>query len=179
MLLNLGSGGKKLPGYVNVDSQPMESPDVVCDLSRDKWPFEDNSVDGARASHLLEHLGPEPERLFHFMQELYRVCKDGAPFEIWVPNPRHDIFLNDPTHVRPIMPATMMMFCKESIARMAADGKMLTPFYKYLGVDFRLNPKVQYNFSDPSFLEDPDLLTKMTYLNNVVFEFHMKMTVVK
>ena len=44
MKLNLGSGNRKLPGWVNVDMDPTSNPDKVVDLNK-KFPFEDNSVD--------------------------------------------------------------------------------------------------------------------------------------
>ena len=54
--LNLGCGSKKLPGFVNVDSQPMEDPDVVVRLDVDRWPWDDNSVEAVEASHVIEHI---------------------------------------------------------------------------------------------------------------------------
>ena len=36
------------------------------------------------------------------MKELYRISCDQANIHISVPHPRHDDFLADPTHVRPI-----------------------------------------------------------------------------
>ena len=179
MKINLGSGGKKLPGYVNVDSQPMENPDVLCDVSKDRWPFEDSTVTEAIASHLLEHLGPEPERLFHFMQELYRVCAPGAVIQITVPHPRHDIFLQDPTHVRPIMPGTLLMFSKEYVEDLGKKGLHLTPFYKYLSIDFKMDPTIRYSFVEGMDLTDPQLSSKIKHLNNIVHEIHMTLIAVK
>lgn len=144
MRLNLGCGGKKLEGFVNVDSEPMTAPDVLCDLGADVWPFEDNSVEHAIASHVLEHL--DTKQLFHFMQQLYRVCKNEALVDIAVPHPRHDIFLNDPTHQRPVTVGTLAMFSKDHVEMLAKKNLFLTPFYKYLGIDFYLVPKVRYVF---------------------------------
>ena len=107
MRLNIGSGGKKLEGYVNVDAEPMTEPDVVCNIGHDRWPFDDDSVDEVVAEHILEHL-TTPE-LFHCMKEMYRVCRNEATVGLRLPHPRHDIFLSDPTHQRPIMPGTMLM----------------------------------------------------------------------
>ena len=179
MKLNLGSGGHKLPGYTNVDSQPMENPDVVCDLSAERWPFEDNSVASATASHVLEHIGPEPEKLFHFLRELYRVCKPNAVVKVVVPHPRSDLFLQDPTHVRPVMPGTLLMFSKSHVEELAAKQLFITPFYKYHGVDFAMDNQLLYTFPDGTDLSDPQLPHKIKHLNNIVQEIHMTLRVVK
>jgi hypothetical protein len=47
------------------------------------------------------------------LQELYRVCKHGAIIDIRVPHPRHDTFLHDPTHVRPITIEGLRLFSKK------------------------------------------------------------------
>ena len=41
MKLNLGSGSKILKGYVNVDKFQYYNPDVVHDLEKFPYPFED------------------------------------------------------------------------------------------------------------------------------------------
>lgn len=169
MRLNLGSGGKKLAGYVNVDSQPMEEPDVLCDLGSETWPWAENSVDSAVASHVLEHL--TTKELFHFMQELYRVCKPEATIEILLPHPRHDIFLNDPTHQRPVTPGTIIMFSKEHHETLMSRGIQLTPFWKYLGVDFYLDSDVKYTLDPSVDKDDPELGFKMQHWSNIVMEW--------
>ena len=177
MKLNLGSGGRKLEGYVNVDKQPEETPDIVCDIGQDPWPFEDSSVEAAVASHIMEHL--TTPQLFHFMRELYRVCKHDAEIEITLPHPRHDIFLADPTHQQAILPATLLMFSKGQLEALKLEGKQLTPFWKYLGVDFRLEPLVKYRFSEGVDPNDPGLEWKMRHLNNIVQEFDCSIRAVK
>jgi hypothetical protein len=174
--LNLGCGRKKLEGHVNVDSQPLESPDVVCDLGVEVWPWEDNSVDGAVATHVLEHL--PGETFFHFLRELHRVCKPGAQVEVLLPHPRHDIFLNDPTHVRPVMPGTLAMFSKRYVEALAEKQQFLTPFYKYNKIDFDMT-RVRYWFDQSVDKDDPDLEWKAKHLNNIVFEWGTTLTVVK
>lgn len=175
--LNIGSGGRKLEGYVNVDLQPEETPDVLCDIGRERWPFADSSVDEVVAAHVLEHL-TTPE-FMHCMKETYRVCKDGAKVQVKLPHPRHDLFLGDPTHQRPILPATLLMFSKGQLEQLRAQGKILTPFWKYLGVDFYLESRVKYLFDEGVDANDPELAWKMKHLNNIIMEFECTMRVVK
>ena len=174
--LNLGCGQKKLPGWVNVDAQPLEDPDVVADLAVGVWPFETSSVDEVLAEHILEHLSSEG--FMHFMKELHRVCKPGAKVKVLLPHPRHDIFLNDPTHVRPVMPATFFGFSKRHMEALAKKGLILTPFYKYLGVDFDLS-NTQYWFEEGVDKNDPELEWKIKHLNNIVFMWGTTLTAVK
>jgi len=176
MKLNLGCGGKKLPGWVNVDSQPMEDPDAVADLTT-PWPWPDSSVDEVFASHVIEHIAPVGP-FMHFMSELWRVCKPGAKVEIILPHPRHDIFLSDPTHVHAVMPGTLVMFSKKYTEALALKGQKLTPFWKYLGVDFDMGT-VRYWFDPAVDKNDPELEWKAKHLSNVIFEWGTTLTVVK
>lgn len=135
MKLNIGSGYKKIDGYKNVDSSSLCNPDFLFDIGKDRWPFEDNCVDEIVAHHILEHLG---EEFFHCMKEMYRVCKDGAIINILVPFPRHDTFLIDPTHRRPILPATMAMFSKKHNQNDIDSGGRETPLGLIYDVDFEM-----------------------------------------
>lgn len=177
MKLNIGCGGRKLDGYVNVDAEPTVKPDVLADLGG-PWPFEDNSVDEVVASHILEHL--TTPQLFNVMRELYRVCKNGAVTHIAVPHPRSDLYLNDPTHQRPVMPGTMVLFSKRMLEARAAEGVYLTPFWKILSVDFDFDTKVLYRFYDEYAHLDPEAAMKAERsLFNVVQEIQMRITAVK
>lgn len=132
MKLNIGCGYNKIAGYVNVDQSPHCSPDVVADLTK-PWQFADNSVDEVVAIHILEHIG---EEFFFVMQEIYRVCKNNALITIIVPFPRHDTFLIDPTHKRPIFPATMAMFSQKHNRLDIERGGRETPIGIIYDVDF-------------------------------------------
>ena len=90
-------------GWVNVDSVQACFPDVLWDLETFPWPWPDDSIDEIILSQVLEHLGQLPNVYLRIIQELYRICKEGALIQISVPHPRHDHYLCDPTHVRPIL----------------------------------------------------------------------------
>ena len=49
--VNLGSGAFSMPGYVRVDIDPSQKPDLVMDIR--KLDFKDASVDVIYASHVL------------------------------------------------------------------------------------------------------------------------------
>lgn len=97
--LHLGCGRTILPGWVNLDSFPLEGVDVVADLDKcesSPLPFEADSVDEIRASHLLEHIA----RPLPLMQELWRIAKPGCKAVFQTPYGSSDDAYEDPTHVR-------------------------------------------------------------------------------
>lgn len=81
--LDLGCGKSKQPDFIGVDAIAFDGVDVVADLSK-AWPWEDDSVDEAYCSHMIEHL--EANERIHFVNELYRVLKKGAKCTIVAPS---------------------------------------------------------------------------------------------
>lgn len=80
--LNLGCGRFPKPGYVNVDWKTMPGVDVVHDLSRLPFPFQDESFEQIDADHVLEHL---PD-VFGVMAEIHRILRPGGHLELAVPH---------------------------------------------------------------------------------------------
>jgi hypothetical protein len=178
--INLGSGSKRYPGYLNIDNDINSNPDYVINLETEKLPFEDSTVEEVIAHHILEHLG---DGLFHVMKELYRVCKHNTKIDVRVPHPRHDTFLIDPTHKRPIYPHTLDMFSKERNKRDLDAGGCETPLGFINDIDLRV--------MDHGFVLD-DYWAKLfqTYteeqcehaarsFNNVILEIGIKLMVYK
>ena len=181
--LNLGSGPNPLPGYVNVDMSG--APDVKWNLEEFPWPWDADSVEEVRMSHVLEHLGASPLAFIGVMKELYRVCRDGARIHIRVPHPRHDFFLGDPTHVRPILPATLELFSLRRNREWAAAGVPNTPLARYHGVDFEI-VDTQLVLDEPyrtqlreGTLTQEEALAAASRYNNVASEIKMTLRVVK
>jgi predicted SAM-dependent methyltransferase len=81
--LHLGSGTKYLPGFVNIDANPMQKTDVWLDV-RCGLPFATNSVDSIYSTHMIEHL--YPDELEKLLRECVRVLKAGGGMRIVVPN---------------------------------------------------------------------------------------------
>ncbi len=136
--LNLGSGRRRLAGYLNIDHDPACDPDVVWDLEQRPWPIADGCVHDLVLSHVLEHLGASTKDYLATIQEIYRICAPGARILVIVPHPRHDDFLCDPTHVRPILPEQFLMFSRRKNEEWIHSGAANTPLALQLGVDFEI-----------------------------------------
>ena len=93
--LNLGSGGRPLEGYINVDCNPKAPKvDVIHDLNIFPWPFEADSVDEIVMDQCLEHLIDRNLA----MKEIYRILKKGGTAKITVPHFTWQYAYIDPTH---------------------------------------------------------------------------------
>jgi SAM-dependent methyltransferase len=79
--IDIGCGGVKREGFIGLDSVAGPAVDYVLDLTKDRLPFEDATVDHVFSSHFLEHIRIP----FHLFKEIARVCKDGARIEFWTP----------------------------------------------------------------------------------------------
>lgn len=190
--INIGSGFKRFDGYKNVDDDPLVYPDYIVDLNKGLLPFEDNQITGVIAHHILEHIG---DGFLTLMKELYRVCEHGAILDIRVPHHFHEIYINDPTHVRPITVEGMRLFskkyCEEHVKSMGSSNGMALKF----GVDFEI---VDFSYTyDPFYhdyinsyykaleegkttpKEDWDFQRLFREANNVAMETLIRMVVIK
>jgi ubiquinone/menaquinone biosynthesis C-methylase UbiE len=180
MKINIGAGDIKLEGYVTLDYDTLSNPDYQLDVERDRFPFEDNTVETVVAHHILEHLG---EGYFHCLQEIYRVCKHGAIVDIRVPHPRHDSFLADPTHRRPVTVVGLQLFSKKFNKHCREQGYASSRLGDYFGVDFEV--------LDYRYIPDDSARLKLQSLsqqeienyanehNNIVSEIHIKLLAIK
>jgi len=181
MKFNMGCGLNKTPGYVNVDASPHAAPDEVWDLERTPWPWPDNCAEEVRFIHSLEHMGGDPKVFLAIMSELYRIMQPGAVAVIHVPHPRHDHFLSDPTHVRPILPETLQLFDRRLNEAWAANGQTNTPLAFYAGVDFQLI-ETRIMISEPFYsqlgrgeITGAQLDALVRHQFNVAYAFHFKL----
>jgi tetratricopeptide (TPR) repeat protein len=181
--LNLGCGQNLLQGYINVDK--FGDPDVCCDLEIFPWIWEDNSIDEIFLNHVLEHLGSNTETYLRIIKELYRVCRPNALIYVNVPHPRHDDFLNDPTHVRVVTPDSLMLFSQAKNREWATVDAANSPLGLYLNVDLEL-ADFAYTLDEPWYSEyisgavsSSDIMQNMRKYNNVAKQIEMTLRVVK
>ncbi len=185
MRLNLGCGVNKLDGYINVDKFDYGKPDIVMDLEQTPWHFPDDSVQEIVLHHTLEHLGKDAQTFFEIIKEIYRVCQNGALIEISVPHPRHDHFINDPTHVRIITPALMGLFSKKNCLKWQKMGAPNSPLALYLDVDFHIESftiNIEKKYLEQvslGKLSEDDLMQMIDTFNNIATSYKIIMRPVK
>lgn len=176
MRINLGCGHRKRDGYHNVDKFAGCAPDEVVDLERFPWPWDSDSVEEVVMSHVLEHLGATTDAYFGVFRELYRVCRHGAPVRITVPHPRHDTFLADPTHVRPVTVDGLSMFSRRRCETWVREGRPNTPIALMIGVDFEIESTslvlepIWRNRLEMKKITEAELLLAIRERSNVVIE---------
>lgn len=180
MKINIGAGDVNLEGYITLDYDSNTNPDYQLNVEKDTFPFEDNTVETVVAHHILEHLG---EGYFHCLQEIYRVCKHGAIVDIRVPHPRHDSFLADPTHRRPITVVGLQLFSKKFNKHCREQGYASSRLGDYFGVDFevldyRYIPDEKAKMKLQSFTTE-QIEDYANEHNNIVSEVHIKLLVNK
>ncbi|MCH7727053.1 MAG: methyltransferase domain-containing protein [Planctomycetes bacterium] len=95
MRLYLGSGNKRLDGYLHVDIERTPTVDHVCDLNQLPWPWPDNSAGIIVAADVVEHLAIN---LIQFCDEAWRVIQPGGELLIRTPHHTSDNSWIDPTH---------------------------------------------------------------------------------
>jgi SAM-dependent methyltransferase len=108
MRLDLGCGPAAAEGFEGVDIAPGPGVDHLVNLEAFPWPFDDDSVEAARSSHLVEHV----RDLVGFMRELHRVMRAGARVEIQHPYQFNVRAWQDPTHVRCLNEVSWFYFDK-------------------------------------------------------------------
>ncbi len=171
MKLNLGCGSNKLEGYVNVDKYDTYKPDIVHDLEKFPYPFKDNSVSHILLSHVLEHLGQNPDVFNSIIKELYRICSNKALIDIRVPHPRHDDFLSDPTHVRPITLMTLHLYDKNQNLRWEKERAANTPLALIHNVNFVIK-KVENRLDNKYITLIENGTVKKEELNDLVLKYN-------
>lgn len=182
MKINLGAGYKRYPEFINVDSDKNCNPDYIVNLddSALTLPFENNSVSYIIAHHILEHIGTG---YFRLLQEIYRICKPWAIIDIQVPHHFSELYMNDPTHKRPITVEGMRLFSKKYNQLEIERGGSSSTLGIMFDVDFEL---ISYDYiHDPYYQKIvptlTPLLTERLFREalNTTLETHMKIMVIK
>jgi len=93
-ILELGCGRNKHPHAVGIDRVALPGVDVVHDLNRYPYPFEDNTFDEVYAIHVIEHL----DSVLAVMAEIHRITRPNARVILITPHHSDAISWQDPTH---------------------------------------------------------------------------------
>ena len=93
-ILHLGCGIKKIKGAVGVDIHPDTKADIIHDLNKFPYPFNDSEFDMIICDSILEHL----DDIIKIIEEIYRIAKAGALVKIVIPHFSSDDAFTDVTH---------------------------------------------------------------------------------
>src|SRR4030042_4697344 len=92
--LHLGCGPNKRPGSIGVDINKNIGADIIHDLNKFPYPFKKNQFEKIVAENILEHM----ENIPKVMEELHRICKNGAKLSITTGHFSGIDAFTDPTH---------------------------------------------------------------------------------
>ena len=180
--INAGCGHHTVSdeGWINVDKYEAAPGIMLFDMETFPWPWGDNSVDIMLFNHSLEHMGRKPDDFIKIMCEIYRVCAPDAAIHINVPHPRHDEYLCDPTHVRPIMADMFTLFSKKANQHFREKYGANSCFALQYGVDFEVTANQLVLDDRFEYLKDDPSWQRMAATNNnVVREIRMQLRVIK
>jgi len=92
--LHLGCGPNKKPNSLGLDSNKNVNPDVLHNLDKFPYPFKNNQFETVIADNIVEHLDDIPR----FIEEIHRICKNGAKIQITTGHFSGIDAFTDPTH---------------------------------------------------------------------------------
>lgn len=175
--LDLGAGQNCTPGFKGVDL--WEGADIVHDLTKFPYPFEDNSVSEIVCSHFVEHL--TGEQLIQFMNECYRILKPSnaslhqAATEgiLKITSPYYTSIRcwQDPTHKIAISESTFLYYNK----KWREDNKLTHHDYKKITCDFDYT--YGYNVLHPWSTKNQEALQfAIQHYHNVVSDITIMLT---
>lgn len=116
--LNLGCGGKRVPGHLGVDRYPTPAVDVIADLGA-ALPFADGAAESILLDNVIEHVTDIPA----LMREMHRVAAHGATLVIRTPHFTSLSSWRDPTHVHHLSYFSLDHFTRAQVAHYTSAGR--------------------------------------------------------
>lgn len=133
--INIACGQIRQEGFIGIDKINTVATDIVHDLDLIPWPIPDNCADEIMCSHYIEHV----EHQIPFIDELYRIMKQGAKATIVAPYYTSMRAWQDPTHVRPICEASFLYYNKQWREANKLDHYGIKSDYDF-SYGYQLNP---------------------------------------
>jgi ubiquinone/menaquinone biosynthesis C-methylase UbiE len=121
-ILDVGCGDNKTKGAIGIDINPNTQADIIHDLNKIPWPFNDNEFDEIICNDVLEHL----DDIFSVMEEIHRICKPNGIVKIRVPHFSSSTNYGDLTHRH--------LFSTKSFDGFSSESNM---YYHYTKVKFK------------------------------------------
>lgn len=139
--INLGCGGKRLPGFVGVDVAELPAVDVKMDVREYLRSLKPSSVSHVYSRHFLEHV--EGNALRDLLLEIDRVLRPGGHIEFIVPHFSNPYYYSDPTHRQPFGVHTFSYLCERSCLRRGVPQYACIPGWNLVDVKLGFVPYAQ------------------------------------
>lgn len=111
IMLDIGCGDHKQPGFVGMDLRKVSGVDIIHDLERFPYPLADDSCLTIVGHHIIEHISPKLTiRMFN---ELWRIMKVDGQLALSCPYAGSAGFWQDPTHCNGFTERTFQYFDPE------------------------------------------------------------------
>jgi len=94
--LIIGCGIQKPDDFYGIDINPRSKADLLYDLNKFPWPFNDNTFEEIYCPAIIEHLND----FYKVFEEIWRISKNGTKIYINVPHYSDTAAFTDPTHVQ-------------------------------------------------------------------------------
>lgn len=118
----IGITSRDWANLTTLDINPRHEPDVVHDLEKLPYPFEDAQFDEIHAYEVLEHTGAQGDwRFFGQWSEFYRILKPNGTFHGTVPLPTSLWAWGDPSHTR-VLPLQAFNFLSQAFYAEAGES---------------------------------------------------------
>jgi hypothetical protein len=108
--LDFGGGYATTPGFQCVDIVDTADYQINLDKPDLKLPFAEDIIEEAVAHHFIEHIN----NIIPFMDEVFRILKEGALFRISTPYAGTQEWYQDPTHKRAYVERSFEYFRQDS-----------------------------------------------------------------
>ena len=113
--IDIGGGRNAENGFKTLDM--IEESDFICNLEKDRFPFEDESVSEFKTNHTFEHI----DNIIHVFNEVWRTLQWDGKITIKVPNKDCILAWQDPTHKRFWTTESFKFFCGEYLKKYKLD----------------------------------------------------------
>lgn len=153
MKIDIGGGHNPKAGFKSVDL--IKDADYVCNIEKEKLPFEDESVEEIYSHHTFEHIS----NIIHLMNECWRVLKWNGRLEIIVPHIDCVLAWQDPTHKRYYNTESMKFFEGTYINKYKLDYGINCAFKKII-----CQKKIIKEKTDTDNLEDKTYFTEIHWI---------------
>ena len=108
ILLDIGCGSNKQPGFIGMDKRKLSGVDIVHDLEKFPYPLPDSCCLTIMGSHIIEHL--DPKLTIRFFDELWRIIKPNGQLLLSTPYGGSPGYWQDPTHCNGFTQVTFQYF---------------------------------------------------------------------